>query len=72
MQEHKTAQALTDARHKHDFALADEKKAASDLSVCIVVLPASPQVTLTCKPCSCVVTVSLASFRTADVSEAPP
>jgi hypothetical protein len=45
-QEHKTAQALSNAQHKHDIALADGKKAANDLSVCIVVLPAA-QATLT-------------------------
>jgi hypothetical protein len=45
-QEHKTAQALSNAQHKHDRALADVKKAANDISVCIVVLPAS-QATLT-------------------------
>jgi hypothetical protein len=33
-QEHRSAQALTDAQHKHDLAVADEKKAANDLSVC--------------------------------------
>ena len=74
-QEHKTAQALTDAQHKHDLAVANEKKAVNDLSVRLVILfPAAPKShspVTTCKPCSCVVTASLASFGTADVSEAP-
>lgn len=46
-QEHKTAQALSNAQHKHDRAVADVKKAANDLSVCIVYYllakPHSPQ-----------------------------
>jgi hypothetical protein len=37
-QEHLTAQALSDAQHKHDLAVADENKAANDLSVGIVVV----------------------------------
>ncbi|KAI0278567.1 hypothetical protein BGY98DRAFT_1096685 [Russula aff. rugulosa BPL654] len=32
-QERSTAQALTNAQHKHDLAVADEHKAANDLSV---------------------------------------
>lgn len=32
-EEHKTAQALSEAQHKHDFAVAGENKAANDLSV---------------------------------------
>jgi hypothetical protein len=32
-QEHKAAQALDEARHKHDLAVASENKAMHDLSV---------------------------------------
>jgi hypothetical protein len=53
--EHKTAQALTDAQHKHDLAVADENKAANDFSVCIVVPPAAQVALTTVNPCSCVV-----------------
>jgi hypothetical protein len=42
-QEHRTAQALNDVQHKHDLAIADERKAARDLSVRIVtVVTAKP------------------------------
>ena len=32
-EEHKTAQVLSDAQHKHDMAVAGENNAANDLSV---------------------------------------
>ena len=35
-QEHSTAQAFSNAQHKHDLAVADERKAANDLSVRII------------------------------------
>jgi hypothetical protein len=35
-QEHKIAQALGEARHKHDLAVAGENKAEHDLSVRMV------------------------------------
>ena len=41
-QEHSTAQALSDAQHKHDLAVADERKAANDLSVRIVIVATRP------------------------------
>jgi len=34
--EHKTAQALGEARHKHELAVAGENKAMNDLSVRLV------------------------------------
>lgn len=37
-QEQSTAQALSDAQHKHDIAVADEKKATNDLSVRTVIV----------------------------------
>ena len=36
--EHKTAQALGEARHKHELAIASENKAMNDLSVRLVVV----------------------------------
>ena len=36
--EHKTAQALGEARHKHELAVASENKAMNDLSVRLVVV----------------------------------
>ena len=68
-QEHSTAQALTNAQHKHDLAVADEHKAANDLSVRIVraVTLAQPVLTI-CTPSR---VVSLGFFRTADVPEVP-
>jgi hypothetical protein len=36
--ERSTAQALNNAQHKHDLAVADEHKAANDLSVRIVIV----------------------------------
>jgi hypothetical protein len=41
--EHSTAQALSNAQHKHDLAIADEHKAANDLSVRIVIVVTSPK-----------------------------
>jgi oligoendopeptidase F len=41
-QEHSTAQALSDAQYKHDLAVADERKAANDLSVRIVIVVTRP------------------------------
>ena len=32
-EEHKTAQVLSDAQHKHDMAVTGENNAANDLSV---------------------------------------
>jgi hypothetical protein len=59
-QERRTAQALSDAQHKHDLAVADEHKAENDLSVRIVIVITLAQAVLTiCKP-SCV--VSLVGF----------
>jgi hypothetical protein len=53
--EHSTAQALSNAQHKHDLAVADEHKAANDLSVRVVIVVNLAQALLTiCKP-SCVV-----------------
>ena len=37
-EEHKTAQALSEARHKHELAVAGENKAMNDLSVRVVVV----------------------------------
>lgn len=45
--ERKTAKALSNAQHKHDVAHADEKKAANNLSVCIVILPATQTTLMT-------------------------
>jgi hypothetical protein len=45
--ERKTAQVFSNAQHKHDLAVADEKKAENDLSVCIVVLPAAQTTLIT-------------------------
>lgn len=60
-QERRTAQALSDAQHKHDLAVADEHKAVNDLNVCIVIVVTLAQAVLTiCKP-SCVVS-SLVCF----------
>ena len=41
-QERSTAQALSDAQHKHDIAVADERKAANDPSVRIVIVVTCP------------------------------
>lgn len=56
-QERSTAQALTNAQHKHDLAIADEHKAANDLSVRIAIVVTLAQAVLTiCKP-SCVLSL---------------
>ena len=50
-QERSTSRALSDAQHKHGLAVADEHKAASDLSVRIVIVVTLAQAVLTtCKP----------------------
>ena len=36
--EHKTEQALSEARHKHELAVAGENKAMNDFSVRLVVV----------------------------------
>ena len=45
--ERKTAKVFTNAQHKHDLAVADEKKAENDLSVCILVLPTAQTTLIT-------------------------
>lgn len=54
-QEHSTAQAHSDAQHKHDLAVANERKAANDLSVRIVIVVNFAQAVLTIYESSCVV-----------------
>ncbi len=46
-QERRTAQALSNAQHKHDLAVADDHKAANDLSVRIVIVVTLAQAVLT-------------------------
>jgi hypothetical protein len=60
--EHSTAQALGNAQHKHDLAIADEHKAANDLSVRIVIVVTLAQAVLTICKLSCVVSRSLVCF----------
>ena len=54
-EEHSTAQAHSDAQHKHDLAVANERKAANDLSVRIVIVANLAQAVLTTYESSCVV-----------------
>lgn len=64
-QERRTAQALSDAQHKHDLAVADEHKAANDLSVRILIV-----ITL-CQPVLTILRCVAGLFPTTDASEAP-
>jgi hypothetical protein len=55
--EHNTAQAHSNAQHKHDLAVANERKAANDLSVRIVIVINLAQAVLTICKSSCVVSL---------------
>jgi len=68
-QEHLSAQALSDAQHKHDLAVANENKASNDLSVCICLSTTPAKATFT--NCTRLLASCRRLFPTADVSEAP-
>jgi hypothetical protein len=62
-QERKTAQALSNSQHKHDLAVADDHKAANDLSVRIVIVVALAQAILTTCKLKPTCVVSLVCFN---------